>query len=115
MPDPDCGLRQGGHILYHLELVPGVNPVNLEQFVCCINLCLNLDMYLFSSVTDANFKAIHPAKRPEQLEKCLAAHLGNPVEHQQAGTDNTKTAFFCQLNPHRQQNLKQIDGKYQNK
>ena len=83
--------------------------------MCCINLCLNLDMYLFSSVTDANFKAIHPAKRPEQLEKCLAAHLGNPVEHQQAGTDNTKTAFFCQLNPHRQQNLKQIDGKYQNK
>ena len=67
-------------------------------------------MYLFSSVTDANFETIHPAERPEQLEQCLAAHLGNPVEHQQAGADNTKTAF-CQLHPHWQHNLKQIDGK----
>ena len=68
-------------------------------------------MYLFSSVTDANFEAIHPAERSEQLEQCLAAHLGNPVEHQQAGADNTQTAFFCQLYPHWQHNLKQIDGK----
>ena len=110
MSDPYCGFRQGGQILCHLQLVPRVNPVNLEQLVCCINLCQIPDIYLFSSVTDANFEAIHPAKCPEQLEQCLAAHLGNPVEHQQAGADNTQTAL-CQLHPHWQHNLKQNDGK----